>query len=67
MKKIQRYTVAAPYVNEYIARQRLKKLGFTSNINELDDYKAEIFLEISVQLDELEKEETKRKTKHGRK
>ena len=50
-------------MSEYITRQRLAKLGFTSDIGSLPSYKADAFIMISQLLDEEEKKELKKKGK----
>lgn len=52
---------AAPFIAEYAQRKRLAKLGFTSNISELDATKAEIFGIIDAELNRLELEDLRRK------
>ncbi len=36
---------------EFFARQRLKDLGYTSKFDDLDEYKAKIFIQISTEID----------------
>jgi hypothetical protein len=69
MKHIQRDTVFAPYVNEYLSRKQLAKIGYTSSIDDLEDYKGELFVQIGLMFDRLKKEELDKakKVKHGRK
>jgi len=50
-------------VKEYADRERLAKLGYTSNLNDEDDFILQAFLVIDRQIDTLQKE----KTKKGRK
>jgi hypothetical protein len=56
---------AAIFVAEYAQRKRLAKLGYTSNISELDALKAEIFGIIDVELDKCQSDDMR--SKHGRK
>lgn len=44
-------TSAYPYVLEFVERQRLASLGYTSSLRELDPHKAEIFVIISIEID----------------
>jgi hypothetical protein len=50
-----------PLVHEYIGRQRLAKLGFTSDLSKLPSWKAEAFVFISSEVDRLQSEEMKRR------
>lgn len=42
----------APYFSEYFARIRLKKLGYVSKLEDLDAYKANMFLSIDAAVEE---------------
>ncbi len=54
-------TDGLPYVAEFVERQRLAKLGFTSPLDELECDKAEAFVLISTVLDDESSKELKRK------
>lgn len=56
---------AAPFVAEFLQRKRLKNLGYTTSISELDALKAEIFAIIDVELEKCQSEDMR--SKHGRK
>jgi hypothetical protein len=56
-------TKAAPIVHEYFDRAALAKLGFTTDIRELDAVDAEIFLLIAGEINKLKEAELKRKRK----
>lgn len=60
-KGMHRETIALPYVVEYNARSRLRKLGYTSDLSGLDMYKAQIFLRIADEYDKIEVQEMKKK------
>lgn len=51
---------SAPWVYEYISRMRLRKLGFQSDLIELDEIDEQIFLLISSEFDKIEKRELER-------
>jgi len=53
-------TEAAPFIAEYIARKRLKKIGFTTPLDQLDVYRAEIFCLIDAEIDQLHAQEVKK-------
>lgn len=58
------------HISEYSERMRLKKLGFTSNYEELDSEKASVFIAIDIEFDRLreqkkKREEQKRKLRQG--
>jgi len=50
-------------LSEYITRQRLAKLGFTSDMGSLPSHKVDAFLIISQTLDGEEKKELNKKGK----
>jgi len=50
------YNEASPIVAEFNARTRLVDLGYRSNIDDLDCFKAECFILISSELDRRNKE-----------
>lgn len=52
---------ASPYISEFIQRQRLAKLGYVTNIAELDALKAEIFGIIDFEIEKAKIEQMKRK------
>lgn len=52
---------SVPYISEFFARQRLSKLGFTSDFSELDINKAEAFLIIDSEVERLKSEMMKKK------
>jgi len=56
----------AVYVDEYNARQRLRKIGYVDSVDGLDAKDATIFLEISSMYDKLDQEKLKKKSKKGR-
>jgi len=49
------------FVAEYVERQRLAKVGFTSDLSRLPSHKAEAFLLISTVFDKEAEKEMKRK------
>lgn len=49
------------YISEYSDRVRLKKLGFHSSFNDLDPFKAQVFIKIDIELERLQ--ERRRKLK----
>jgi len=55
-------------VSEYVQRQRLAKLGFTTPLGDIDADRAEAFLIISTHLDDLRERDAaaKAKKKGGR-
>jgi hypothetical protein len=55
--------IAAFYVYEYTTRMRLKKLGFTDSIENIDCITAEAFNIISIEIDKIHDEESKRRNK----
>jgi len=61
------------FINEYSDRIRLKKMGFNSSFNDLDPFKAQVFIKIDVELDRLRerrqklKEMQSKSRTHGRK
>jgi len=54
---------AAYFVAEYAQRKRLAKLGYTSNICELSAIKSEIFGIIDLELDKIQSDELKKRSK----
>jgi len=48
-------------MKEYFARERMAKLGYTTNFNELDEATANIFMLISSELDKEQNRQAKRK------
>jgi len=56
-------TGAAPLVGEYIARQRLAKIGYRHSLDELSAFKAEAFVLISSIIDEEQDKAMKKKGK----
>ena len=54
-------TPITPFVSEYIERQRMRKLGFTSSFEELPYIKSMIFCMISAKIDDMQAEEMKKK------
>lgn len=61
-KGIGNYTnMSQPVVSEYIQRQRLAKLGYTSDISKLPTWKAEAFCLIGSEVDRLQSEDMKQK------
>jgi len=53
-------------VNEFIKRQRLSKLGFTTNLEELDIYTFEAFSFISSALTDIESQEMEKQARKRR-
>jgi len=53
--------IAALFLNEYIKRTRLKELGYTDSIENLDVITAEAFLIISVEIDKIRNEDAKKR------
>jgi hypothetical protein len=51
------------YVHFYIERKRLAALGYTSSMDDLDCYTASCLLLVSQELDKLESEDMKKKSK----
>ena len=51
---------------EYIARKRLSKLGFSTDLKDLDTVKAEIFCLIDAELQQLENQELRKAQKNGK-
>ena len=51
-----------PFINEYVERKRLAKIGLTSSYDDLPYIKATIFNMISEKLEKIEEEELKKKT-----
>ena len=49
-----------PFVNEYIERMTLRKIGFTSSYDKLPYMKAKIFCMISAKLDDIKEKEMKK-------
>jgi hypothetical protein len=49
-----------PFVSEYIERQRMRKLGFTSSYEDLSYLKTEIFCMIAAKIDDIQQEEMKK-------
>ena len=54
-------TEAAPYVAEYLSRQRMAKLGYTSHTSELSAHKADVFAIISIEIDKAQADEARAK------
>jgi hypothetical protein len=52
-----------PYFDEYLTRKRMCKLGFTTDFDDLDDKKAQIFMQISAEIDNHEQSEMKKNGK----
>jgi len=52
-----------PYVAEYFARRKLKRLGFMSSFESLSYLKTEIFLAIDQTVDTIQAEEMKKSIK----
>ena len=50
-----------PFISEYIERQRMRKLGFTSSYDELPYMKSVIFCMISAKIEDIEIQEMKKK------
>jgi len=50
---------------EYVQRKRLAKLGYTSNIDDLESWKAEAFIIIDTELDACQNREMKKAAKRG--
>lgn len=48
------------YVREFNHRQRLKTLGFTDDLNLVDAYTGEVFVEISQAISNIEKAEAEK-------
>lgn len=55
--------VACFYLSQYATRLRLKKLGYTDSIENLDCITAEAFNVISQEIDKIEEAESKKKNK----
>ena len=55
-----------PLLMEYFLRQRLTKLGYTTDIGQLSAWKAEAFGIISIQIDQLKAEAVKKASKKRR-
>jgi hypothetical protein len=51
---------AAPWIEEYVNRHRLAKLGFTTDTAKLDAMTAEVFVLISQEIDKLDMPGSKR-------
>ena len=54
------------YLSEYNQRAKLRKLGFTESLEELDALTGELFAMISDEIDKLESEEAKNRRKRGK-
>lgn len=54
---------AAPVVAEYNTRMMMAKLGYTSNLDELDSYTAECFLIVAAAIAECNANEMKKMRK----
>jgi hypothetical protein len=52
-----------PYLDEYLTRKRLAKLGFVTNFDDLDDDKAQIFTQIATEIDKHNEREMKKNGK----
>jgi len=52
-----------PFVAEYFARRKLKRLGFTSTFESLSYIKTEIFLAIDQTVDTIQAEEMRKSLK----
>ncbi len=50
-----------PFVSEYIERQRMRKLGFTSSYEDLPYIKSTIFCMISAKIDDIQEKEMKKR------
>jgi len=57
---------ASILVSEYIQRKRLAKLGFTTDLEQLDTWTAEAFILIDHEIDVLQDKKSKEKPKNGR-
>lgn len=53
---IQERNEASDFVDEYIDRQRLAKIGITSPLGEMPAFKVEAFLVIAQKIEELRKQ-----------
>lgn len=52
-----------PYMDEFLVRKRMAKLGFVTSFDDLDDEKAQIFMQIAAEIDKQNDLEIK---KHGK-
>ena len=57
---------SSPYIMEFFMRQRLSKLGFTTNFDDLDSVSAEIFLLIDSEIEKYKSEAMKKPTRGRR-
>jgi hypothetical protein len=55
------------YVREYLDRKALAEIGYTSDLNDLDNDKADVFLLIHNELIKIQNEESKKRSRHGAK
>ena len=52
---------ALPFVSEFYARKKLAPLGFVSSFDDLNSFKADVFLMIDSEISKIEIEESKKK------
>lgn len=57
---------SAPYIAEFFARSRLAKLGFTSNLDDLDSVTAEVFMTIDAEIEKIKADEMKKSSRKKR-
>ena len=56
----------AIHLHEYNHRAKMRRIGYTEDIENLDAYNGEIFAHISDEISKLEKESMDRKSKRGK-
>ena len=54
------------YLAEYNKRAKLRRLGFTESLSELDAFTGELFCFISDEIDKLESEEAEKRKRRGK-
>jgi hypothetical protein len=55
------HTEALPIVREYLARERLSKIGYLGDINSLPAWKADCFEAIAVQIESVREKKNKKR------
>jgi len=52
-----------PYMDEYLVRKRMAKLGYSTSFDDLDDEKAQIFVHIAAEIEKHGDSEIKKNGK----
>jgi len=52
---------AAPWIEEFVCRQRMAKLGYREDFGAIDDLKMQAFMIISTEIDKTEQAEMKKR------